>query len=83
VDVAIAVDAGVSAGDVAEAIRRAAGNHCQDVTLFDVYAGAAVGAGKKSLAYHVLLQSPTATLSEREEQKFLGRLPRQLEPLGA
>jgi phenylalanyl-tRNA synthetase beta subunit len=48
-----------------------------------VYAGEAVGAGKKSLAYHVLLQSPTATLSEREEQKFLGRLPRQLEPLGA
>lgn len=83
VDVAVAVDASVPAGDVAAAIRSAAGTHCREVELFDLYVGEAVGAGRKSLAYHVLLQSAKSTLSEREEQKFLARLPRVLEPLGA
>ena len=31
------------------------------------------GRGKKSLAFHVVLQSETKTLSDKDEQKFLKR----------
>ena len=36
------------------------------VELFDVYSGDQVEAGKKSLAFRVLYQSPSRTLSEHE-----------------
>jgi phenylalanyl-tRNA synthetase beta chain len=64
-------------------IRDAAGAHCREVELFDVYTGDAVGAGNKSLAYHVLLQAADKTLSDTEEQKFLKRLATKLEGMGA
>jgi len=56
---------------------------CKAVELFDVYQGEVLGAGKKSLAYHVLLQAEDRTLSDTEEQKFLKRLDSKLEAIGA
>ncbi|MEY4551100.1 MAG: hypothetical protein RL685_7295, partial [Pseudomonadota bacterium] len=69
--------------DVVNVIRQAAGAICKGVELFDVYSGESVGAGKKSLAYHVLLQGDDKTLGESEEQKFLKRLDGKLEAIGA
>ena len=43
----------------------------------------ALGEGKKSLAYHVTLQSANKTLTDKDAQKFLGRLERVLEQRGA
>jgi phenylalanyl-tRNA synthetase beta chain len=83
VDVAIAVAQSVSSAEVVSVIQEAAGSVCRAVDLFDVYAGDAVGAGKKSLAYHVLLQAEDRTLGETEEQKFLKRLAGKLEGIGA
>lgn len=74
VDVAIAVPTAVRSAQVVEVIRAAAGSVCRAVDLFDLYTGDAVGAGKKSLAYHVLLQADDKTLGETEERKFLDRL---------
>jgi phenylalanyl-tRNA synthetase beta chain len=74
VDVAIAVPTAVRSAQVVEVIRAAAGPMCRAVDLFDLYTGDAVGAGKKSLAYHVLLQADDKTLGETEERKFLDRL---------
>jgi phenylalanyl-tRNA synthetase beta chain len=83
VDVAIAVAKGMRSGQVVEAIRDAAGNQLEGVELFDIYSGAAVGAERKSLAYHVLLQAPDRTLTDADEQKFLKRLRAKLESIGA
>ena len=44
------------------------------VTIFDVYSGKQVAAGKKSLAYHLLLQSDKKTLTDKDGQKFLDNL---------
>jgi phenylalanyl-tRNA synthetase beta chain len=74
VDVAIAVPTALRSAQVVEVIRAAAGPVCRAVELFDLYTGDAVGAGKKSLAYHVLLQADDKTLGETEERKFLERL---------
>ena len=46
-------------------------------------AARALAQGKKSLAYHVLLQSENKTLSDQDGAKFLGRLERLLSNLGA
>jgi len=83
VDVAVALDAGVQSAQVVSVIRDAAGAVCKGVELFDVYSGEAIGTGKKSLAYHVLLQADDKTLSETEEQKFLKRLDSKLQAIGA
>lgn len=79
VDVAIAVPTAVRSAQVVEIIRAAAGSVCRAVDLFDVYTGEAVGEGKKSLAYHVLLQADDRTLADSEERRFLARLAPALE----
>ena len=83
VDVAVAVPTPVRSGDVVAVIRDAAGSVCRSVELFDVYTGDAVGEGKKSLAYHVLLQADDRTLGDTEEQKFLKRLASKLTAIDA
>ncbi len=53
-----------------------------DVTLFDVYSGKQLASGKKSLAYRVVYQSPTHTLTDEEvnkvQQQILDRLASEL-----
>lgn len=52
------------------------------VTLFDVYTGEPVPEGKKSLAFRILYQSPSRTLSDEEvneeQQRIMERLHREL-----
>jgi len=52
------------------------------VSLFDVYSGGQVPAGKKSLAYRILYQSPSRTLTDEEvnraQGQILDRLQREL-----
>ena len=54
----------------------------KQVTVFDVYSGEQVPAGKKSLAYRVTFQSPDHTLTDKEandvQQQILGRLSSEL-----
>jgi phenylalanyl-tRNA synthetase beta chain len=47
--------------------------------LFDLYRGAALGPGKKSLAFRLVLQAPDRTLDEADLEKFLERLARAAE----
>jgi phenylalanyl-tRNA synthetase beta chain len=65
-DLAFVVDADTPARAVHDAIAAGAGDLLEDVTLFDLYAGAQVGAGKKSLAYSVRLRARDHTLSADE-----------------
>jgi phenylalanyl-tRNA synthetase beta chain len=82
VDVALALPAEVRAAQAAGAIEAAGKGLVAGLELFDLYAGAQVGAGRKSLAYHVLLQSAKATLTEKDVARFLERLARGAEELG-
>jgi phenylalanyl-tRNA synthetase beta chain len=65
-DVALIVDADVSAADVEAALRAGAGPLLESVRLFDVYQGKQIGAGKKSLAYALRFRAPDRTLTEAE-----------------
>jgi phenylalanyl-tRNA synthetase beta chain len=65
-DVALVVPAEVPAADVAAALTAGAGGLLEDVRLFDVYTGAQLGEGRKSLAYTLRLRAPDRTLTAAE-----------------
>jgi phenylalanyl-tRNA synthetase beta chain len=65
-DVALVVDAGVTAAAVEEALREGAGELLESVRLFDVFTGEQIGDGKKSLAFALRFRAPDRTLTEEE-----------------
>ncbi|MFT3921488.1 MAG: phenylalanine--tRNA ligase subunit beta [Myxococcales bacterium] len=64
-DIAIEVDEAVSAGSVAELLRRAGGKLLEQVRLFDLYRGGQLKAGKKSLAFRLTYRDAEATLTDQ------------------
>jgi phenylalanyl-tRNA synthetase beta chain len=65
-DVALIVDASTSAKSVRDALAEGAGELLESVSLFDVFTGAQIGEGKKSLAFSLHFRSPDRTLTEDE-----------------
>ena len=65
-DLAFTVDEGISAGDLVDAAREAAGPDLKQIRVFDVYRGEQVGEGKKSIAFSVAFQSAERTLSDED-----------------
>jgi phenylalanyl-tRNA synthetase beta chain len=76
-DLALLVDASVPAAKVTQAIAGSA--LVTQATLFDVYEGAPLPAGKRSLAYAVHFQSLEKTLTEQEVADARKRIIRRLE----
>jgi phenylalanyl-tRNA synthetase beta chain len=66
IDVALLVPTEVPAGQVGAALRDGAGELLESVRLFDVYTGAQLGAGRKSLAYTLTFRAPDRTLTTEE-----------------
>jgi phenylalanyl-tRNA synthetase beta chain len=65
-DVALVVPAHVPAADVEAALRSGAGDLLESLRLFDVYEGAQVGEGRRSLAYALRFRAPDRTLTVEE-----------------
>jgi phenylalanyl-tRNA synthetase beta chain len=78
-DLALIVPDGVSAHVVATAIRDAAGDDLEALDLFDLYTGAGVPEGARSLAYRLRFRSPTRTLKDAEVDKAVNTVLRRLE----
>ena len=82
VDVALAVPLELPAEDLEKAILKSGKGLVAQIELFDLYTGPGIGEGRKSLAYHVLLQSEKKTLTDGDAQKFFKRLERSVADLG-
>ena len=65
-DLALVVSAEVPASKLVDHIRAAGGELLEDVAVFDVYEGAQVGEGKKSLALRLSFRAPDRTLNDGE-----------------
>ncbi|MBZ5741114.1 phenylalanine--tRNA ligase subunit beta [Nocardioides mangrovi] len=65
-DVALVVEDAVTAAAVEEALREGAGDLLESVRLFDVFTGAQVGEGHKSLAFALRFRAPDRTLTVEE-----------------
>jgi phenylalanyl-tRNA synthetase beta chain len=69
-DLAFVVPDGLPAAQVAGMISGAGGPELVDVRLFDVYKGAQVGEGKRSLAYALTFRSPEQTLTDEHVDRI-------------
>ncbi len=66
IDLAFSVDESVPARQVEAVIRTAAGDLCERLELFDVYRGAGVPEGRRSLAFRLRLVALDRTLTDAE-----------------
>jgi len=65
-DIAIVLAKEIEAGAVLAAILANGGKYIESAILFDVYEAAALGEGKKSLAYALTFRSAEGTLTEEQ-----------------
>jgi len=65
-DIAVAVAEDVEVGALVAAAHQAAGPDLREALPFDVYHGAQVGDERKSVALHLVFQSPSRTLTDEE-----------------
>ncbi|WP_069804474.1 phenylalanine--tRNA ligase subunit beta [Thermogemmatispora onikobensis] len=73
-DLAVVVDQQVPARAVQEAIERHGGELLRTVALIDVYTGAPIPPGKKSLTYTLLYQAQDRTLTDAEANALQERI---------
>jgi len=73
-DMAALFDDSVTHQSIIEALKREAPPVVIDVRLFDVYRGADLEKGKKSLAFRVLLQDTRKTLTDAEVESAVSKL---------
>ena len=73
-DLAFVVDRSTRAGDIVRAAQSADRKLISKVTVFDVYEGAGIEAGKKSIAIAITLQPREKTLTDEEIDAIVGRV---------
>jgi phenylalanyl-tRNA synthetase beta chain len=77
-DLAFIVDASVPAGDLRSALVDAGGALVDEVVLFDVFSGAPVPEGKKSLAFSVDFRAPDRTVPDEEADEAVRQIVERL-----
>lgn len=83
-DIAVLVDDAVLSGDIVDTIKKSGGKLLDHVEFFDVYKGAQIPAGKKSMAYSAVFRADDRTLTDEEISKVMDKILRSLETnLGA
>ena len=68
-DIALVVDEDVTVGQMEDVIHEAADELLRDVKLFDIYRGAQVGEGKKSVAFSLTYRHDDRTLTDEEADR--------------
>jgi phenylalanyl-tRNA synthetase beta chain len=81
-DLAVVVDEGVPAATIERAIRAASGDLLTSGRLFDIYRGAPLGSGEKSLAYRLVFQATERTLTEDEVDAAVAAITSALATIG-
>ncbi|MBB6716288.1 phenylalanine--tRNA ligase subunit beta [Clostridium gasigenes] len=83
-DIAMLVEDAVLVQDIEDTIKRAGGNLVEKIKLFDIYKGAQIPEGKKSIAYAIAYRDEKKTLVEKDVTKVHDKILRSLEhKLGA
>ncbi len=76
-DLAVVVDESLPAGAILEAVRASVPACVREVEIFDQYRGKGVDAGRKSLAFRIVIQDTARTLTDAEVEEIVGSV-RQL-----
>lgn len=82
-DLAVVVDKNVTAGEIANYIKKSAGSLLLGSEVFDVYTGAGMEDNKKSIAYSLEFGANDRTLTDEEINTILEKVIASLEKQGA
>ena len=77
-DIAVIVDEKVAAADLVKVAASSAPNLIQNVTIFDVYRGPGIEAGRKSIALGLILQETSRTLTDEDADSAMDAAVRNL-----
>ena len=78
-DFSFVCDEALEVGKLSAVIAKAGGKLVEDVKLFDIYRGAQLGEGKKSVSFRVTLRASDRTLTVEEADKVSGKILSSLE----
>lgn len=82
-DLALLIDSDVSFSQIEETVRKAERKLLKSVTLFDVYEGKNLPAGKKSYAISITLQDDEKTLNDKQIDAVMQKIIKALTQSGA
>jgi phenylalanyl-tRNA synthetase beta chain len=81
-DIAVTLPDTVAAAEVLAGVRAAAGKLLEDARVFDVYTGAQVGEGRRSLALALSFRTLERTLTDADVEPVRAKIVAALEQLG-
>ena len=81
-DLALLCDVDLPVAEIEAVIRKAGGKLLENVTLFDVYQGSQIEAGKKSVAFSLAFRSSEGTLSDEQIEPAFKKIFRDLNEKG-
>ncbi|MHA1539288.1 MAG: phenylalanine--tRNA ligase subunit beta [Alphaproteobacteria bacterium] len=82
-DFAFVLDEGIDAAQLVKALKSADRKSIDSVSVFDVFAGDGIPAGKKSVAVEVVLTPQNASFTEQEIQGFSNKIIEAASKIGA
>ena len=81
-DLALVCDEALPVAEIKDTICRSGGRHLESVELFDVYQGAQIEQGKKSVAFSLRFRGTDGTLSDGDIEPALQKIFRNLQEKG-
>lgn len=82
-DISMVIPKTVLAGQIEEVIENKGGSYLESYQLFDIYEGAQIKAGFKSVAYSIVFRAKDKTLEEADVSAAMKRILKGLEALDA
>ena len=80
-DISMVVPASVTAGEIEKMIRQRGGKKLEKLELFDIYEGAQIGIGFKSMAYSLAFRDKEKTLADDEVNAAMKKILNGLESM--
>jgi phenylalanyl-tRNA synthetase beta chain len=81
-DISMVMPKEILVGQVEEVIEKRGGKNLESYALFDIYEGAQIKAGFKSVAYSIVFRAKDKTLEDAEVQSAMKKILKGLEELG-
>ena len=81
-DISMVVPKEILVGQIEEVIEKKGGAYMESYALFDLYEGAQIKAGYKSVAYSIVFRAKDKTLEDAEVSKVMEKILKALEALG-
>ncbi|WP_455714056.1 phenylalanine--tRNA ligase subunit beta [Anaerosporobacter sp.] len=81
-DISMVMEKSILAGDVEAIIRKNGGKILESVTLFDIYEGAQIKEGYKSMAYSISFRAKDRTLEDKDVNEIMTKILNGLSKIG-